>query len=282
MIRSTRIGALVALAGAVTVLGHSPSVQAKAAGAAPKATEASRAELEGLKKQLAGSEEQILAGLKAIEDGELVAAAPVVSDLLARGGNEAVLEAALKTAGKLKAESLSAAVAPYAQHRSEEVRRQAVRALLKTKGPVAVQSLEKALRSPDAVVRGTAATGLGSLGAREALPDLFRALDHGVPEAAAAIGQLCTPEECEKFAEETGRIAFDIMITGFDQVLFRPPQDVPDDAKVKLVGRLRELGTPEAGKYLADVGERWPKDWSKRVKQAIDSAARAVGGGSKK
>jgi hypothetical protein len=99
-----------------------------------------------------------------------------------------------------------------------------------------------------------------------------------VAEAGAAIGQICTPEECEKFAERTGRVAFDVMVTGFDQILFRPPSEIPDEEKIRLIGRMREMGTPEVGKYLADVGERWPKEWSKKVKQALDSAARATGG----
>ncbi len=51
-----------------------------------------------------------------------------------------------------------------------------------------------------------------------------------------------------------------------------------DDEKIRIVGRLRELGTKDAGNYLADVAERWPKDWSKRVKQAIDGAVKALGG----
>lgn len=237
-------------------------------------------ETEALRKKLAGSEDDILDALKSIADSGNADAAPLLIELLGRGGTQKVLEEALKTAAKLKAASLSAAVAPYVQHRAPDLRHAAVRALLKTKGPAALEALKKGLRSPDALVRGTSATGLGELGAHEALDDLFRAFDHGVAEAGAAIGQLCTPDECEKFAGRTGRVAFDVMVTGFDQILFR--SDIPEDAKIRLVGRLRELGTPEVGKYLGDVGERWPKDWSKKVKQALDSAARAVAGGAKK
>jgi hypothetical protein len=103
-----------------------------------------------------------------------------------------------------------------------------------------------------------------------------------VAEAGAALGQLCTPSQCEEYAERTGKVAFDVMVTGFDQILFRPPSDIPDEEKIRLIGRMRELGTPEVGKYLADVGDRWPKEWSSKVKQVIESGAHAVGGGSKK
>jgi hypothetical protein len=242
----------------------------------------SHAELEDLEKKLSGDEDEAIAALSTVAETGNADAAPLVGALLERGSSPKVIDQALKTAAKLKAESLSPVIAPYVQHRVEDIRRAAVRALLKTKGPSAVQALRIALKSSDAVVRGTAATGLGALGAKDSLPDLFRAFDHGIAEAGASIGQLCTPEQCETFSERTGKVAFDIMATGFDQILFRPPSDVPDSEKIRLVGRMRELGTPEVGKYLADVGERWPKDWSNKVRQAIDSAARAIGAGARK
>jgi hypothetical protein len=247
-----------------------------------KAEPAVKLDVAALKKQLAGPEAEVVAALKTIGESGNPDGAPLVAEVLARGGTPSILEEALKTAAKLKATSLSAAVAPYVQHRTEEIRRAAARRLIKTKGTVAVNALSKALRSQDASVRGTAATGLGELGAHDAMKDLFTAFDHGVAEAASSIGQLCTPAECEKYAERTGRVTFDVMQTGFDQILFRPSTEIPDEDKIKLVGKLRELGTVEIGKYLADVGERWPEDWSKKVKQAIDSAARAAAGGAKK
>lgn len=248
----------------------------------PKAGAAPRADLEALKKQLEGSEEEAIKALQSIGESESTEAGPLVGALLGRGGSEKVIQEALTTSGKLKLESLSASVAPYVLHRSEEIRRMACRTLHKTKGPVAVATMKQALRSSDPVVRGTAASGLGALGARETLNDLFLAFDHGVTEAGAAIGQLCKPEECEKFAERTGKVPFDVMSSGFDQILFRPPTEIPDDAKLLIIGRMREIGTAEVGKYLADVSERWPKDWSKKLKQVIDSAAKASGGGEKK
>jgi hypothetical protein len=247
-----------------------------------KAEPAVKLDVAALKKQLAGPEAEVVAALKTIGESGNPDGAPLVAEVLARGGTPSILEEALKTAAKLKATSLSAAVAPYVQHRTEEIRRAAARTLIKTKGTVAVNALSKALRSQDASVRGTAATGLGELGAHDAMKDLFTAFDHGVAEAASSIGQLCTPAECEKYAERTGRVTFDVMQTGFDQILFRPSTEIPDEDKIKLVGKLRELGTVDIVKYLADVGERWPEDWSKKVKQAIDSAARAAAGGAKK
>ena len=59
-------------------------------------------------------------------------------------------------------------------------------------------------------------------------------------------------------------------------MLFRPAADVSDDIKVKVVGRVRELGTGEANRFLRDVQTKWPKTWSQRVKQAIDQAVLAT------
>lgn len=207
------------------------------------------------------------------------AAAPALEALLAKGSSSQLIVKALEAAGALEQSSSSAKVAPYVKHRTDSVRRAAAKALVKTKGPVAVSTLRHALRSSDAQVRGVAATGLGSLGAKDALPDLFTALAHSVPEAASSIGQLCAPSDCDKFLALTGKHQFDIMSSGFDQILFRPDKEVSDDQKIKVVGRLRELGTKEAGKYLAEVKGRWPEGWSRRVKQALDAAVKATGAG---
>jgi HEAT repeat protein len=237
-------------------------------------------DLKRIKNELeSGDERRITAALeelgKTAENAK--EAAPLVEALLQRGASLKVLALALETAGALKQASSSKAIAPYLNHRTADLRRAAAKSLIKTKGPDAIKALRQALRSSDAVVRGTAATGLGSLSAKEALGDLFTALDHKVAEAAASIGQLCAPDDCEKLAGRLGKLPFDVMTSGFDQILFRPPADMPDDQKIRIVGRLRELGTKDSGTYLADVAERWPKDWSKRVKQAIDSAVKATG-----
>jgi hypothetical protein len=130
----------------------------------------------------------------------------------------------------------------------------------------------------DAMVRGIAATGLGSLKAKEAVGDLFVALDHRVSEAAASIGELCAPAECDELAGKLGKLPFDVVTGGLDQVLFRPPSEVDDDQKVKMIGRVRELGTAEANRFLKDVQKRWPASWSPRVKQAIDQGVLATSG----
>ena len=207
------------------------------------------------------------------------ALAPDVAAILDRGTTAQLSVSALDALGDLEVESTSSSIAPYTKHRIDQVRRAAVRALAKTKGPAAANALRRALSDPDAQVRGFAASGLGGIKAHDATGDLFIALDHRVGEAAASIGQLCTPAECVQFADHLGRQPFDVMTGGFDQILFRPTNEVDDDTKIKMVGKLRELGTKEVNAFLRDVQKRWPPKGSARVKYAVDQAVNATGGG---
>jgi HEAT repeat protein len=208
------------------------------------------------------------------------AAAPILAELLQRGLSTSLTEAALDTLGDVEAESASVAIAWYAAHRNVTLRRAAVRALARTKGPAAAKALRGALHDSDAAVRGVAATGLGALKAKDAVGELFVAFDHGVPEGAAAIGQLCAPAECRAFAGRLERAPFDVMSSGFEQILFRPAAEISDDEKVTVIGKIRELGTLEANKFLLDVQKRWPASWSSRVKQALEQAVLATAGGA--
>jgi hypothetical protein len=202
---------------------------------------------------------------------------PDIVLLLQRGVTSALAEAALDTLGDLEAESASAIVAQYTEHRNLKVRQAATKALVKMKGPAAVRALRHSLSDQDPMIRGVAANGLGTLKAKDAVADLFLALDHRVNEAAASIGILCSAQECEQLSTRIGRIPFDVVATGIEQALFRA--DIPDDTKIKLLGRVRELGTQEANKFLRESLKKWPANGSARVKQALDQAVQATGGG---
>src|SRR5262249_50593208 len=148
-----------------------------------------------------------------------------------------------ETLGDLESPDGSPVLSHYTTHRTVAIRRAAVKALARTKGPSASGALRHALSDPDDRVRATAASGLGALKSKDAVPDLFIALDHKVNEAAASIGQLCNPEQCEQLAGKLGKLPFDVVASGLDQVLFRPPAEVSDDAKIKVLGHVREMGT---------------------------------------
>jgi hypothetical protein len=247
------------------------------AASAPPAIVLSKASLAKLQSSDAG---EIKAGLDdaRVSGKGALAAAPLIALLLEKGLPYPLTVAAIEALGDIESEATSPTVAWYVKHRSVEVRRSAVRTLAHTKGASAVKALRSALSDEDPKVRGFAAIGLGSLHAKEAVADLFLALDHKVNEAAVSIGQLCAPSECESLEGRLGRVPFDVVSSGLDQILFRPTAEVSDDAKVKLIGRVRELGTGECNRFLRDVVGRWPQGGSTRVKQSMDQAVLATTG----
>ena len=229
--------------------------------------------LANAKKALeSGDEAQALSALDEIELSGDGRAAPLIEALLGRGASSALLLRAMGVAGALHKESSSAALAPYVKHRAPDVRRAAVQALSQTKGAIAVQALRDALRGSDAPLRGTAATGLASLNAKEAVPDLFVVLPREVPEAAAAIGSLCTADECKKFVALLGKLPFDVMESGFLPLLLRPSSEVPDGVKLTLIEQLRRMATQKANALLSSALAAFPANGNPKIRSAIDAA----------
>lgn len=207
-----------------------------------------------------------------------VRAAPTIEAILARGSTAPITKAAIDALGAIGATSSSAAIRPYLRHRAPEIRHAAARALSSTRGPEAIAAYKEGLRSADAEVRVASAQGLGNLDAREALPELFLALERDITEAAAAIGQACAGDECDMLIAKLGRSPLPLMTSGLDAILFRA-KPLPEREIVRIVGLVRALGTADAAKYLAHALERWPQAGSAAAKQAIADAASMPGSG---
>jgi len=278
-----RVRPFAALLGAALALA---AVERSAAARPPRAAPAADAPraiplpADAIKRLQSGDPAQVKSALDDVRTSARAGApaVPAVVKLLQQGMSLPLTQAAIDTLGDTENEGASEALAWYARHRNGGLRRAAVQALARTRGPAAVRALRLALSDPDPGVRGLAATGLGNMKAKDAVGDLFVALDHKIAEAAASIGQLCAGNECDRLAGKLGSVPFDVVTSGLDEVLFRPASDVSDDLKVKIVGRVRELGTGEANRFLREVQTKWPKTWSQRVKQAIDQAVLATSG----
>jgi len=231
-----------------------------------------------LEKIKSGEPARVAEGLAAAQaaGGAAAALAPAIEELLKKGTTLSLAKSGLDALGAIGAVSSSAVIRPYLRHRNAELRRAAVRVLSNTKGAEALAAYREGLRNEDATVRGASAAALGNLGATDAVGDLFLALDRNVPEAAAAIGRLCAPTDCDKLVGKIGRVPFDVLSTGFDAILFRQ-KPLPEELVLRVVDRLRQLKTPEAAKFLADVASRWPAAGSKRVKQALESEVAGAG-----
>jgi hypothetical protein len=235
--------------------------------------------LERLRLQLAAQDPAtILAAFEAIASEKLEAAAPLIRDFIRRGASAELIASAVQTTGKLKLKDLASVIAPLISHRDKEVRKRTVDALVQLGGPDAVQALRRGLRGPDPAVRGAAASGLGDLGAKAALPDLFQAFARNVGEAATSIGLVCDPDSCRKFAATLGSAPFDLVTSGFDQMFFRPPAELPDEVKIEVLQKLAALQTNEVSRYLAELRKRSPEEWTPKLKKALDRAIKETGG----
>jgi HEAT repeat protein len=264
------------------IIGAALALLASAAVAAPPGAGASgksptsaksKLDLTSLQQGLeSGDEGRALAALSTIGESGDPTGAPLVEQLLSRGASAPVLSRALETLGILGQPSSGAALAPYAQHRAPDLRRAALRALIATKSPLAGDVLRKALRGNDASQRAIAARGLGQLGVRAAVPDLFSVLPKDVAEAAQSLGQLCVGAECEKLTELLGKLRFDVMESAIVPLLLRPSADVPDDLKLRLVERLRRMATQPANQLLAAALAQFPSDGSPAVKRGLERA----------
>ena len=141
-----------------------------------------------------------------------------------------------------------------------------------------MKSLRRARRIRDATLRAIAAQGLGTLGAKEAVPELTILLGHGMNEAAVPIAKLCDPDQCQALLAKVGELPFGTFTEMCDALLFRSAEEVPDAVKIQAVDRMRSLSTPAAAEYLQSLQKRWPKGGSADVENAIDRAVEATRG----
>jgi HEAT repeat protein len=272
------LGAALAIVLPLDVYGEQP--KAKPSGGGDLAMMAVPLPPDAIKRLKSGDPGQIKSALDDVRISAKAGApaVPAIVDLLKEGLPPPITEAALETLGEVGSDAGAEVLGWYAHQRNVELRRAAVGSLGKVRGALAVKALRAALSDPDETVRGVSATALGEMKAKEAVSDLFVALDHKVQEAAASIGQLCEPNECERLAAKLGHVPFDVMTGGIDQVLLRGTKEVDEETKIKIVGLVRELGTAEANQFLKDVQTKWPAKTSPRVKQAIDQAVIATSG----
>src|SRR5262245_56095156 len=91
------LGGPAAFALAAPAASPPPPAKAKPAGKGKgKAESTAKLDVAALKKQLGGSEAEVLAALRTIAESDSPDGPPLVAEVLARGGNPAILEEALK------------------------------------------------------------------------------------------------------------------------------------------------------------------------------------------
>ena len=159
-------------------------------------------------------------------------------------------------------------------HRRPEIRLKAVQGIASLKPRGAEQSLTLALGDHDSQVRAVAAVGLGAIGARGSVDQLFLALERGVLEASTSIGQLATPAEAARLLGYLGRLSFDAISPGLGELLARA--DVPDRTKLDVIARLAELATGGTKTFLQDYVAALPSTDHGAVRRAAEDAAMRI------
>jgi len=296
-----RVIAALLLALAFAASGRVRAQGAPAGGAAKSGAKAAAPKLDlvALRKTLeTGDEPSVLTALSTLGTAAGPGAAPaavLVNELLARGGRPPVLLKALEVAGTLAQPSSTPAVLAYLRHRTVPLRRAAAEALRRTGGTEAVAGLRRALHDGDPGVRRAAVESLAKLGARESVPDLFLVLSKpeaacdcaqgdedcearcektgaSMPEAAAAIGTLCAPNDCQKLVDLLGKLPFGLIERGLGPMLLRPESEVSEAFKLDVIDRMRRLQTKEARKFLEVVRASYPEKGSVHVRHGLDAA----------
>jgi HEAT repeat protein len=204
--------------------------------------------------------------------GRASAVAPL-SARIERGLPRPLLEAAVETLGVLAKPAAGPILFRLTDHRVPSVRVAALRAIVACRPRGADAALIEALGDLDPRVRGAAAIGLGELGARGSLDALFHAFDRGVIESVTSIGQLADAAATDRLLGYLERVPLDSINPGLNEIFAR--SDVSNAIKLRVVGRLGELATPEVRTYLSDLYAALP-DPGGDLGRAIQDAVRRI------
>ena len=243
----------------------SPSALAAPAKKAPVSAGLS---LEDLSKMLASQDSDELR--MAIESAASLGKANVAPLLIERvrdGLPPDLLKAAIEAllaVGDARAAEL---FAELGHHRRAAVRANALVALSIMHPANAEAELIKGLSDHDASVRKTAAEGLGQIGTKLALPALFRALEHDVDGAAAAIGKLAEASTVPRVTAYFGRTSFLNLAPILDAVFMR--RTIAENVRVDLAETIIKHGTTEARAYMEGLAPRLPADTPPRLRKVV-------------
>lgn len=213
--------------------------------------------------------DRIIQGIDSLTVAGTDEAVTAIVELLRAGPIDRVTDYAVEKLGIIGRPSAIEELSNLTRHRRPAVRRAALNALAQIRDDRVRALLEGGLHDSDGEVRAEAAESLGAIGARAAVPLLFRAFERGVPEAAEAIGRLAEPAVAVSsepahdredpratsrrvtLAMWLGRAPLSVLLRGFEQFLNR--RDVPVPLKVQIITRLEQ----QASAQVRDFLQRW-------------------------
>ncbi len=201
--------------------------------------------------------DEVLQGIDALTRLGTPDVVPPLVELVHRGVPDEVLETVVAKLGIIGQPAAIEELSALLRHRRPTVRRAAVEALGQIRDPRTRALVESGLRDSDSTVRGTAATALGSMGARASVELLQRAFERSVPEAAEAIGRLGDPAAATRLLESVGRAQLSVLLPGFRRFLDR--RDITDPVKLSIIEQLVSRSpTVQVKRFLQDWLDHLP------------------------
>jgi hypothetical protein len=190
-----------------------------------------------------------------------------VAELLRAGQPDVVADHALDALIRLKSREARGVLSTFARHRRAAARLRAYTGLASLKDARDLPLLVGGLRDSDAGVRGNVAGLLGQLHAASAVPDLQRALELGVHQAAPAIGTLGSVASLEGYGKLLGRLPLTVMLEGYAAYLDRP--DIAEDAKLGIVAALENVSGAAVKAFLTQRIQTPSKHTTPKLQHAM-------------
>ena len=205
---------------------------------------------------------------------------PHLATLLRSGRADEVTDRALQALRGLAHPSGIEVLTEFTHHRRPRARRLAYQALAAISDRRIPRLLEHGLSDSDRSVRAQCARSLGEIGATGSVETLFLAFDRGVVEAAISIGKLGNRASIRRYNEHLGQMPLSVMLSGYSEFVRR--NDIPDEVKIDIVGRLGEISGDMVRvflqRYLDTFATRGRAAMRNRVRQVVVDTLRRIPG----
>lgn len=190
------------------------------------------------------------------------------------GGTDAEVDAAIDALRERADEAATDALVSLTRHRRVGARRRAYLALASLRGPQAREAVSRGLSDADASIRGLCARSLGEMGAHEALPRLFLALERGVHDATRSIGALVGEDELPRYHGHLGRVPLGAMLEGYARVVRR--SDLSWELKQDVLHRLFEVSGLEVRGFLVQWHRELPTSAPAELRADLERSIRRI------